>query len=233
MVSARTGALLLLDANDPPTFPDPMQFDAQGLLAVGGDLSVERLLAAYRSGIFPWYNEGMPILWWSPDPRAVITAQSLHVSRSLHRELRRDDLSITWDKDFGQVLEGCASNRPGGTWLLPEMKRAYTTLHELGHAHSLEVWQQGRLVAGLYGVACGAVFAAESMFHTLSNASKVALVRAVRGLSACGVELVEVQFLTPHLHSLGALEVPRGEYLRRLAQLRDRQVTLDLAAVNC
>jgi leucyl/phenylalanyl-tRNA--protein transferase len=233
MVSARTGALLLLDANDPATFPDPTQFDAQGLLAVGGDLSVARLLAAYRAGIFPWYNEGMPILWWSPDPRAVITEQSLHVSRSLRRELRREDLSITWDKAFAQVLDGCASNRPGGTWLLPEMKRAYTTLHELGHAHSIEVWQQGRLVAGLYGVLCGAVFAAESMFHTLTNASKVALVHAVTGLTRSGVELVEVQFLTPHLESLGAVEISRATYLRRLAELRDRQLTLDLAAINC
>jgi leucyl/phenylalanyl-tRNA--protein transferase len=233
MVSARTGALLLLDANDPPTFPDPTQFDAQGLLAVGGDLSVARLLAAYRAGIFPWYNEGMPILWWSPDPRAVITGENLHVSRSMRREMRRDDLSITWNRAFSQVLDGCASNRAGGTWLLPEMKQAYTRLHELGHAHSVEVWHQGHLIGGLYGVLCGAVFAAESMFHVAPNASKVALVHAVTRLTQSGVEWVEVQFLTPHLASLGAVEVSRATYLSRLAELRDRQVTLDLAPVNC
>lgn len=233
MVSKRTGATVWLDPGDPATFPDPNLFDAQGLLAVGGDLSPERLLAAYRTGIFPWYNQGTPILWWSPDPRAVITAQSLHVSRSLQRELRRTDLSITWNRAFAQVLEGCASNRPGGTWLLPEMQTAYTTLHELGHAHSVEVWHEGQLVAGLYGVSCGAVFAAESMFHTLTNASKVALVHAVTRLTALGVQLVEVQFLTPHLESLGAIEISRAEYLRRLTELRDRQVALDLDPANC
>jgi leucyl/phenylalanyl-tRNA--protein transferase len=233
VVSARAGTVVLLDPKDPPIFPDPTLFDAQGLLAVGGDLSVERLLAAYRAGIFPWYNSSTPILWWSPDPRAVFTAHSLHVSRSLRRELRRTDLSITWDTAFTRVLDGCASNRPGGTWLLPEMKRAYTALHERGHAHSCEVWHQGELVAGLYGVQCGAVFAAESMFHTLTNASKVALVHSITRLTASGVELVEVQFLTPHLESLGAIEISRAEYLQRLATLRDRQVTLDLTGIRC
>jgi leucyl/phenylalanyl-tRNA--protein transferase len=233
MVSWRSGRIRMLHRGDPVAFPDPNQFDEQGLLAIGGDLAPERLIAAYRSGIFPWYNEETPILWWSPDPRAVITRQSLHVSHSLQRELRRTTWSISWNRAFSEVLDGCANNRPGGTWLLPEMKRAYHTLHELGHAHSVEVWHQGQLVGGLYGVLCGAVFAAESMFHTKTNASKVALVHAVRGLTSCGVELVEVQFLTPHLHSLGAVELTRREYLSRLGELRDRQVTLDLARFNC
>jgi leucyl/phenylalanyl-tRNA--protein transferase len=222
-----------LAADAPPTFPDPRRYDKQGLIAVGGDLSPERLTVAYRSGIFPWYNESTPILWWSPDPRAVITRQSLHVSRSLRRELRRADLSITWNHAFSQVLDGCGNNRPGGTWLLPEMKSAYTVLNQMGRAHSVEVWHQGQLVGGLYGVLCGAVFAAESMFHTLTNASKVALVHAVTRLTASGVELIEVQFLTPHLNSLGAVEISREQYLQQLAALRDRQVALDLTPSNC
>jgi len=222
MASRRRPAVIA--PGGPLEFPDPERSNAEGLVAVGGDLSPERLLLAYERGIFPWYSEGLPPLWWSPDPRAVIDVASLHVSKRLARELRQERFRVTFNRAFERVMIECGEQREGGTWILPEMVAAYTRLHELGHALSIEVWNGERLVGGLYGVQRGALFAAESMFHRETSASKVALVTAVRRLFAAGVTLFDVQFVTPHLESLGAYTVPRTEYLRRVAIARNIQV---------
>jgi leucyl/phenylalanyl-tRNA---protein transferase len=206
------------------SFPDPNESDDEGLLAVGGDLSPERLLFAYESGIFPWYSAGVPPLWWSPNPRALMTRERLHVSRSLLRTLSRGTFDVTFDRAFADVIEACASNREGGTWILPEMMLAYTQLHRLGHAHSFEVWHDGRLAGGLYGVRRGGLFAAESMFHTVTNASKVALAVCLDTLFRAGIELFDVQFVTEHLASLGAFEVSRPEYLAEVARVAALEV---------
>jgi leucyl/phenylalanyl-tRNA--protein transferase len=206
---------LLLMPGAPLLFPDPEPYDDEGLLAVGGDLAPERLLFAYERGIFPWYDEGLPPMWWSPNPRAVFTPERLHVSRSLRRALRSGSFRWSANRAFGAVIRECGRERESGTWILPEMVEAYEELHALGHALSFEVWQGERLVGGLYGVQRGALFAAESMFHRETDASKVALVNAVAWSFAQGIELFDVQFLTPHLASLGAHELPRSEYLAR------------------
>ena len=209
------------------SFPDPEPFDADGLVAIGGDLAPDRLLAAYARGIFPWFEEGYVPMWWSPDPRAVLAPDALHVSRSLARTLRRGGFSLTWNRCFPRVMRECGARR-GGTWIVPEMLRAYEALHRLGHAHSLEVWNadDGELVGGVYGVQVGGLFAAESKFHRRTDMSKVALVALVRSLFAAGLELLDVQFATPHLAALGATELPRREYLRRLAVAREHEVDL-------
>ena len=217
---------MLLAPDAPPAFPDPRRGDDEGLVAIGGDLSRERLLAAYASGIFPWYNEGFPVLWWSPNPRAVLNADELHVSRSLDRRLRRRDYALTWNLAFGDVIRACGEQRKGGTWIVPEMRRAYQQLHQHGHAHSVEVWQENRLVGGLYGVQRGAVFAAESMFHRITDASKIAVVAASRSLHRAGIQVVDVQFATPHLRSLGVKEISRDDYLGRVASASARHVDL-------
>lgn len=209
-----------------PWFPPADEADEQGLVAVGGDLSPARLLLAYDSGIFPWYDEGLPPLWWSPDPRTVMTPQDLHVSRSLARTIRRASFRLTWDRAFGEVVRACGEGRDEGTWILPAMVEAYERLHALGHAHSVEAWQGERLVGGLYGVHRGGLFAAESMFHRARDASKVALVAAVRSLFRAGIEVFDVQLTTPHLARLGAVEWPRSVYLRRVAQVRGKRVSL-------
>jgi len=216
---------MLLPRNGPITFPHPETADDEGLLAVGGDLSPERLLFAYEHGIFPWYSENMPPMWWSPNPRAVIDGESLHVSRSLARELDRGHFHVTCNTAFETVMLECGREREDGTWILPEMVSAYVKLHQLGHALSFEVWQEQRLVGGLYGVLTGGLFAAESMFHRAPNASKVALVSAVRTLFASGVQLFDVQFLTSHLASMGAYEISRPDYLGRLAGAREAAVS--------
>jgi leucyl/phenylalanyl-tRNA---protein transferase len=215
-----------------PRFPPPEKADADGLVAIGGDLSTQRLLAAYDHGIFPWYDDGLPPLWWSPHPRGVIVPAELHVSRSLARTLRRGTFQFTWDTAFPDVMRSCGEEREEGTWILPEMRAAYERLHLLGHAHSVEVWREHRLVGGLYGVHRGGFFAAESMFHLETDASKAALVAAVRSLGRAGVELVDVQFVTPHLATFGAKEWPRGRYLRRVADLREKAVSLQGIAVS-
>jgi leucyl/phenylalanyl-tRNA--protein transferase len=201
-------------------FPDPRKAPKHGLLAVGGDLSVEMLLTAYDHGIFPWFNEGDRPHWWSPDPRAVMDLEHLHVSRSLARTLRRGGFTTTWNRAFRRVMEECGQGRREGTWIVAEMLRAYTRLNEAGHAHSIEVWKDGALAGGLYGVQRGGAFMAESMFHRETNASKIALVRAIQDLWSAGVRLFDVQFLTPHLKSMGAYEIRRTEYLDRLAVAR-------------
>ncbi len=208
-------------------FPDPGGADEDGLVAIGGDLSPERLLSAYRTGIFPWFDDGLPPLWWSPDPRAIIEPARLHVSRSMRRLLGKGRFVVTFDRAFPQVIDECARCRREGTWILPEMIDAYVQLHRLGHAHSFEVWEQGELVGGLYGVHQGGLFAAESMYHRRSNASKVALIASVTSLARAGIELYDVQFLTPHLQSLGAREISRSEYLQRVGAACHKSVRLE------
>jgi leucyl/phenylalanyl-tRNA--protein transferase len=210
----------------PPTFPDPRLADSEGLVAIGGDLSPARLLAAYATGIFPWFDDRVPPLWWSPDPRAVISPQSLHVARRLVRTMHSGRFSVTFDNAFAAVMRACGEDRIDGTWITADMLAAYGELHRLGSAHSVEAWIDGELAGGVYGVHVGGVFAAESMFHRRTDASKVALVALARRLFAAGVELLEVQFLTPHLERFGAFELPRRRYLARLAALRTRRIDL-------
>ncbi|HEU4655665.1 MAG TPA: leucyl/phenylalanyl-tRNA--protein transferase, partial [Steroidobacteraceae bacterium] len=195
--------------------------EPDGLLAAGGDLSTARLLAAYRRGIFPWYSHGQPILWWSPDPRAVLVPQEMKVSRSLAKTIRNRGFETRIDTAFRDVIRACGSSelRPGGTWLSPEMRAAYFQLHRLGHAHCVETWLEGELVGGLYGVAIGAMFFGESMFSTERDASKVALKRLCDELIARDIKLIDCQMATPHLLSLGAQLIPRHEFIRRLAAL--------------
>jgi leucyl/phenylalanyl-tRNA--protein transferase len=201
-------------------FPPVERASAEGLLAVGGDLRPERLLKAYRHGIFPWYSDDQPILWWSPDPRTVLFPGNLHVSRSLKRSLRPGLFSVTLDTCIADVMRHCAEPRPqypdGGTWITAEMLDAYTRLHELGYAHSVETWQEGQLVGGLYGVALGGAFFAESMFTRVSDASKVALVSLVRQLQAWEFRLMDCQQSSPHVMALGAEAIPRREFLDHL-----------------
>jgi len=203
-------------------FPAVDQASPEGLLAVGGDLRPERLLQAYRHGIFPWYNDDQPILWWSPDPRAVLFPDKLHVSRSLKRSLRSRLFSVTLDTTFRHVMEQCAGPRPqypeGGTWITDDMLNAYTRLHELGYAHSVETWQDDRLVGGLYGVAIGGAFFAESMFTRVDDASKVALVKLVTQLQAWNFRLIDCQQFSPHVSRFGAEEIPRSVFIRYLTQ---------------
>lgn len=217
-------APLYLPNGAPLVFPNPrLERGFDGLLAVGGDLSVERLMHAYTSGIFPWYSEGTEILWWSPEPRAIIEVDAVHLSRSLKRLLEHAPFTFSFDRDFLGVMTACGDRREG-TWILPEMREAYQHLHELGHAHSFEVWQGETLVGGLYGVGVGSAFAAESMFHRVTDASKAALVVAVRSLRRLGITLFDVQYLTPHLARMGATELPRDEYLERLEGCRAQSV---------
>ena len=209
---------------DPETeildFPDAAlaMRDPPGLLAIGGDLSVDRLLSAYRNGIFPWFGPGQPILWWSPDPRLVLFPEQLRISRSLARTLRKALFTVTLDQDFAAVIAGCAAPRPGqsGTWITAEMRAAYLALHRQGYAHSVECWQHGELVGGLYGVAIGRVFFGESMFARVTDASKAGFVALVRELQQRGFGLIDCQVKTAHLLSLGAITIARSEFIERL-----------------
>ncbi|HEU4384574.1 MAG TPA: leucyl/phenylalanyl-tRNA--protein transferase [Anaeromyxobacteraceae bacterium] len=208
-----------------PVFPDPDLAEPDGLLAAGGDLSADRLVAAYSAGIFPWYAEGLPILWWSPDPRLVLFPEELHVSRSLRRTLRAGPFQVRADCAFERVIRRCAGQpRPGqdGTWITPEMIRAYLRLHRRGVAHSFEAWDGEGLAGGLYGVSLGAAFFGESMFADRPDASKVAFVRSVEWLNARGFELVDCQVKTAHLERFGAREIPRREFLTRLGRALER-----------
>ena len=197
-------------------FPPPEVAEPSGLLAVGGDLSPERLLLAYANGIFPWFTARDPILWYSPDPRLVLVPRELHVSRSLHKQLRRGHFEVRFDTAFEQVIRYCASvPRRGekGTWITPAMIEAYLALHKRGVAHCAEAWQGGALVGGVYGVALGGCFSAESMFSLQPDASKVALVSLVRRLEACDFDLFDAQVPSAHLARLGATEWPRKRFL--------------------
>jgi leucyl/phenylalanyl-tRNA--protein transferase len=199
-------------------FPPAHLADRSGLVAIGGDLSPARLLVAYRQGIFPWYGEGDPLLWWSPHPRFVLTPRELHISGSLRALLRKNTFAVTFDRDFPAVIAACGRSRPGRdkTWITSEMREAYLTLHELGYAHSVEAWQGGNLVGGLYGVSLGRCFFGESMFTEVSNASKAAFVRLVERLGECDFTLIDCQVFTRHLHSLGARMIARNTFLNRL-----------------
>jgi leucyl/phenylalanyl-tRNA--protein transferase len=203
-----------------PVFPDPRRAEPDGLLAVGGDLSPRRLLTAYAAGIFPWYCDASPILWWSPDPRLVLEAGAIHVPRSLERTLRRGTFEVRADTAFDRVIRRCAAKpRPGqsGTWITSAMVAAYEELHREGYAHSFEAWRGGELAGGLYGVSLGGAFFGESMFADQPDASKVAFVGAARWLERHGIRLVDCQVATEHLARFDAREIPRAEFLRRLA----------------
>lgn len=203
-------------------FPSPEGAlrDPNGLLAIGGDLTAPRLLAAYERGIFPWFSPGEAILWWSPDPRAVLFPAERHVSRSLKRFLRNNPFRITLNHDFAAVIAACADRPDEGTWIGPEVQRAYLHLHHLGFAHSIEVWQDDKLVGGMYGLAQGALFCGESMFSRTPNASKCALMAFCRHFAAYGGELIDCQVLNAHTATLGAKEIPRRQFLQQLSQLQ-------------
>jgi leucyl/phenylalanyl-tRNA---protein transferase len=201
-----------------PLFPflHPGLADEYGLVAVGGDLSPERLLAAYRRGIFPWYDAHTPILWWSPDPRGVFDLDRFHVPRRLARTIRSGRFTVTVNRDFAAVIRACAVRPAEGTWITPEMIEAYERLHRLGHAHSVEAWCGDVLGGGVYGVAIGGLFAGESMFTRVRDGSKVALAALVERLRERGYGLFDTQFVTEHTRRFGAVEIPRAEYLARL-----------------
>jgi leucyl/phenylalanyl-tRNA--protein transferase len=218
----RAAKLHWIRADDPPdAFPDPAAAldSPEGLLAAGGDLSPERLLSAYAAGIFPWY-EGQPILWWSPNPRAVLCFDQLKVSRSLRKRLRSNRYEVSFDRCFGQVVRGCAAPRGAcaDTWITAEMHQAYVALHRYGFAHSVETWEGGRLVGGLYGVALGGAFFGESMFSRASDASKVALVHLVHALQARDYHFIDCQLPSAHLESLGSTTIARPVFLQWLRQ---------------
>ena len=215
------GAPWPIDPDSPPdAFPDPWYAPGDRPLAVGGDLRLERLVQAYRRGIFPWYSHGGPILWWSPDPRTVIVPAELRVSRRLGRRLRRNEFRTSENAAFAEVVKGCAAPRRDGetdTWITPEMQAAYLDLHEAGHARSVECWQGETLAGGLYGVEVGSIFCGESMFSRVADASKVAL--AV--LCAKGYALIDCQVPSAHLFRMGARLIPRREFLALLAHFAD------------
>lgn len=209
-------------------FPPAQRASPEGLVAVGGRLSPNWLLDAYRHGIFPWpSNSYEPMLWWSPDPRAILPLDGMYVSRRLERRLRSGEFEATCNTAFDAVIAACASGpgREGGTWILPEMIAAYTDLHRLGHAHSVEVWRNGALAGGVYGIAIGGLFAAESMFFRSRDGSKAALARLVCHLRTRGFQLLDVQQTTPHTKTLGVVEISRRDYLQRLAGIVESPVT--------
>jgi len=216
------GKVLALEEHMPfPPLRDALR-EPNGLLAIGGDLSPQRLLEAYAHGIFPWYSPGEPVLWWSPDPRMVLFPDELKVARSLEKRLRRDDYEIRYDSAFREVMQACAGTpRPGqdGSWIVPDMVEAYSRLHALGYAHSAECWMDGRLAGGLYGVAIGRMFYGESMFHRATDASKIAFVHLVRQLQREGYGMIDCQMHTAHLARFGAREIPRAAFALKLQEL--------------
>lgn len=216
--------------SEPRFFPPPTASTEDGLVCIGGRLAPEWLLDAYSHGIFPWPMwEDEPIAWWSLDPRAIFELDGFHTSRRLQRTLRSGKFTVTHNRDFRGVIQGCATaaGREEGTWLTPSMLAAYCRMHELGHAHSVEMWHEGKLAGGIYGIAIGGLFAAESMFYRVRDASKAALAHLIAHLRERGYTLLDVQQLTPHTASLGAKEIPRVEYLRRLAHAIPLPVTFD------
>ena len=214
--------LPLLSATDKTSFPDVNYAleEPNGLLAFGGDLSVERLVSAYHNGIFPWFSQGEPILWWSPDPRTVLYLDDIHVSRSLKKFIRKNNLSITVDNAFNEVIQACAEPRlqQKETWILPEMIDAYSELHKAGYAHSIEVWQNDKLVGGLYGVALGQLFFGESMFSRIPNGSKIALFFLAKQLYRWGFRFIDCQVYSNHLESMGAISIPRDQFISEVNQ---------------
>lgn len=219
---------ILMQLDDSLWFPDPelALVDPNGLLAIGGDLRPERLLLAYRMGIFPWFDRSQPLLWWSPDPRAVLEPDRLHVSRSLAKLARRQHYHLTINTAFERVIHQCRALREHhqGTWITAEIEQAYCRLHRQGQAHSIEVWQQQRLVAGLYGISLGRLFCGESMFNTVSNGSKLAMLGLCRHFSRHGGALIDCQLPNPHLTSLGVITWPRARFLHKLKELQQQPV---------
>lgn len=210
--------------DDDLVFPHPDYADTDGLLAVGGDLSPQRLLLAYQNGIFPWYNEGEPIIWWSPDPRFVVYPDKLKVSKSMRKVLRDNPFQITYNQEFEMVINNCGNinrkGQSGGTWITRDMKKAYIDLHHAGFAHSVEVWEKenGELVGGLYGVALGRCFSGESMFAKVSNASKAGFITLVKKLETLGFDLIDCQTHSNHLESLGGEYMTRQDFMNYLRQ---------------
>jgi leucyl/phenylalanyl-tRNA--protein transferase len=202
-------------------FPEPELADHSGLLAVGGDLSAERLILAYANGIFPWYSQGEPLLWWSPDPRMILYPHQLKISKSLKQSLRNKNFEVRFDTAFSEVIRSCKqAPRPGqnGTWITHEMQNAYIRLHEMGWAHSVEAWKEDKLVGGLYGVSIGKVFFGESMFFEQRDASKVALVHLVNKLREWNFKFIDAQVETTHLQRMGAINIERKQFLDLLAK---------------
>lgn len=226
MFDPRLAAPIHLPRHPLGVWPDPNRLPGEGLGAFGGEIEPNRLLSAYEHGFFPCYDESTVPLWWSPDPRAVFVPGSFHASRSLRREAARQPFRVTWNTAFRRVMQECDGNRDGGRWILPEILEGYTALHHLERAFSLEVWLRDELVGGVYGVQIGALFAAESMFHRVTGASKVALAWLLENLFEHGIELVDAQYPTTHLRSLGVVTLPRSEYLGRLSALSPKTVDL-------
>ncbi len=218
----RSGSAAVAKRKAMAFFPNPLLADAEGLVAVGGDLGPLRLVEAYGRGIFPWYEEGAPVLWWSPDPRAIFELDKFRVPRRLARTIRSGRFQVTINEAFDDVMRGCA-DRPEGTWITADTILAYEELHRLGLAHSVEAWQDGVLAGGLYGVAIGGLFAGESMFTAIRDGSKIALAYTVDRLRQRGFTLFDVQMCTEHTSRLGAVEIPRKTYLRRLKEAIARQ----------
>lgn len=218
-----SGLIWLDPDGDPQAFPPPDRAlrEPPGLLAAGGDLRPERILAAYRRGIFPWYSADQPILWWSPDPREVLFPEEFRRSRSLAKRERNAGFEVRFNTDFAAVIDACAAPRSsdGGTWITSQMRDAYVHLHTLGHAHSIEVWFEQQLVGGLYGIQIGQIFFGESMFSRRTDASKVALSALVRAAPARGIGLIDCQLASEHLKSLGSRSMPRRDFLQLLAEL--------------
>lgn len=211
----------LITADTPETqFPSPNSASEEGLVAVGGEITTKRVLSAYRQGIFPWYSEDQPVLWWSPEPRAILYPDGIKISRSLKKTLRRNKFSITADTAFSEVVKACAGLRTqsptGGTWITAEMMDTYNRLHQLGYGHSIEVWDQEKLVGGLYGLSLGSAFFGESMFSHQPDASKLALVSLAKFSKSSGIDFIDCQLPTDHLASMGAINISRKEYLRIL-----------------
>ncbi|PYS88835.1 MAG: leucyl/phenylalanyl-tRNA--protein transferase [Acidobacteria bacterium] len=210
-------------------FPDPRTAAHEGILVLGGELNARNLLNAYRQGVFPWPIDGWPLTWFCPEERAILEFKDLHVPRSLRRAQRRAPFRFTIDRNFSAVITCCANIRrtsEQGTWITPQMRRAYCALHQAGHAHSIEAWAGDELVGGLYGVDAGGAFAGESMFHLRSNASKLALLFLIEHLQARGLDWLDVQVMSPHMAALGAKEISRDEFLVKLAEARARGLKL-------
>lgn len=205
--------------NESPLMPDPSHADAEGLVAIGGDLDHKRLLNAYKSGIFPWYEEGSEILWWSPDPRLVLFPEDLKVSKSMRKLIRKNHFNVTYNQRFVEVIANCKNidrTDQGGTWITDEMEKAYINLHKLGYAHSVEVWHENELVGGLYGIKLGNIYFGESMYSKESNASKIGFIHLVKDLSQKWVKMIDCQIKTDHLISLGAKDISRKRFLQIL-----------------
>ncbi len=232
MFDPRIRVPTILDYLPSGTWPHPDRVPRDGLGALGGDLTLERILSAYDHGFFPCYGAETPRLWWCPDPRAVFLPNSFHTSARLERKIRAASFRVTWNTAFTAVMVECGERRDDGRWIVPEMIDVYAKLHALHHAYSIEVWRGERLVGGAYGVQRGAVFAAESMFHIVTDASKVALGYLLESLFAAGILLVDVQYLTSHLRSLGATTLRRADYVSRLTTLTTTPVDLRSIALK-